>query len=139
MLNKETITIFNYVSEGSNESYVKTVINNVFVEYQEGTNLKQYGTLDKYKVYLSIPFDNKYTNIVDYKKLSFSEKLLHYTLEAKKTYIVIGDCPLNYEDFNKKYDFLNELTTSYKYVMVATVDERCHCSKNLWHIEVGAV
>lgn len=140
MLRRQTITIYNLIKDKitSQEDYNKIFVNNVYVDEQAGTNLKEIGVLDKYNVYFSIPYTEKYKNIKEYVNIPNYDKINFFTLQPKKTYIILGECPLNYSDFESKSDFLDALST-YRQYLVQTVDERYHGSKSRWHIEVGAV
>ena len=53
MLRRQTITIYNLIKDKmtSQEDYNKIFVNNVYVDEQAGTNLKEIGVLDKYNVY----------------------------------------------------------------------------------------
>lgn len=140
MLNRQTITIYNNIKDNltSQETYQKEIIKNVYVEEQSGRNLKETGLLDIYNVYLSIPYSKRYKYYKEFKLIPNYDKENYYTIEPKKTIIIIGECNLQYSDFESKSEFLENLN-SYKKYIVQTVDEKFHCSRRLWHIEVGGV
>jgi hypothetical protein len=140
MLKRQEITIFNNIKDKvtNMEDYIKFIIPNVYVDEQRGVNLKENGTLDVYNIYLSIPYTEMYKNIKEYKNLSNLEKQKFFTLEPKKTYIILGNSEINYSDYETKSEFLDAITNE-RSCLVQTVDERYHCSKSRWHIEVGAV